>query len=623
MRLLETSTLELSDFVESQIPKYAILSHTWSEGEVLFRDLEKNPSAKAGWVKIESACRVARERGFPWIWIDTCCIDKASSSELSEAINSMFRWYQKAELCLVYLSDVVYSGSRSYECLAGSRWFTRGWTLQELLAPFSLDFYAQDWRLLGPRDLFCDVIERKTGIERSYLLGARPLERASIAERMSWASQRITTRDEDVAYCLLGIFDINMPLIYGEGTKAFQRLQEAIIRDNDDQSIFAWGNIFKGNADSTPGSLAGWPLLAPSPAYFKDSGDVIPIFNVPSTRMHIEHSGIVIGTPLLAEAPSERGEDNVTTTFLAPLLCRRRNDVFNTIALALHSTNQITPGFNLEDMSYFRVSDWLFTFKMSAWTSERLCSVFICFKAPQVFYHDDYRIFAPNGCAVRTLPKGYSLGDPYNVSGNYRPGEKLAFLPIMDRLPGSSGLVSPFVIPLNGPSPSENNGKEDLALVLQYQYKSAGVDDGGSVIFESKPSEMMNRVVIIPPGFTIPDVARTVLNESEAWYESDGRDKFEAWDKSEAWSAKYFNLIFGVSKWLFDWKTPPVFFRLSSLRTCHRFRVVASTEPLHSKLLIIDVLDLMGEDVCIEVDHYGLYVHVKGVCSSSVAGDND
>ncbi|KAG7063824.1 HET domain-containing protein [Colletotrichum scovillei] len=371
MRLLETSTLELSEFVEGSVPKYAILSHTWGDGEVLFRDLEKDPSAKAGWTKIQSACRVARERGFSWIWIDTCCIDKASSSELSEAINSMFRWYQEAGICLAYLSDVVYSEPGDDECktsLAGSRWFTRGWTLQELLAPLSLDFYSQDWTRLGSRTLFRSAIEKTTGIERNYLSGERRLDSASVAERMSWASQRITTRVEDTAYCLLGIFDINMPLIYGEGIKAFQRLQEAIIRDNDDQSIFAWGNPHEGNMTSLPHLIEGCPLLASSPKDFTHSGDIIRVFDVmPSSRVRIENSGITITTPLLLGSHSKwvRGP---STAFLAPLLCRRRSDTFNTIALALYNTIRFSPDRDDPDgMSYCRVSRQLFTFPTTAW----------------------------------------------------------------------------------------------------------------------------------------------------------------------------------------------------------------------------------------------------------------
>ncbi|KAJ0303850.1 hypothetical protein COL516b_006292 [Colletotrichum fioriniae] len=307
MRLLETETLTLHEFVEGQVPKYAILSHTWGEEEVLFRDLGNGPSDKAGWTKIQSACRVAHDRGYDWLWIDTCCIDKASSSELSEAINSMFRWYKEAAICLAYLSDVECCEPGTDECettLAGSRWFTRGWTLQELLAPSSLDFYDRDWTLVGSRTLFRGVIEKKTGIESIYLSGERGLAGASVAERMSWASERTTTRIEDVAYCLLGIFDVNMPLIYGEGIKAFQRLQEAIIRDNDDQSIFAWGNPHEGNVVRIPSPLDGWSLLASSPKDFTHSGDVIPIFHVTtSARVRIENSGITFMTPLLAETP--------------------------------------------------------------------------------------------------------------------------------------------------------------------------------------------------------------------------------------------------------------------------------------------------------------------------------
>ncbi|EXF75735.1 HET domain-containing protein [Colletotrichum fioriniae PJ7] len=600
MYLLETNTLKLHEFVEGQVPVYAILSHTWGKEEILFRDLEKGPSDKDGWIKIQSACRVASERGYNWIWIDTCCIDKASSSELSEAINSMFRWYKEADLCLAYLSDVVYSEPRNDECkmiLTGSRWFTRGWTLQELLAPSSLDFYDRNWALVGPRTLFRSAIQKRTGIDSIYLSGERGLASASVAERMSWASQRTTTRIEDVAYCLLGIFDVNMPLIYGEGVKAFWRLQEAIIRDNDDQSIFAWGDPHEGNVVRIPNSLDGCSLLASSPKDFTYSGDIIPVFHVlPSARVRIENSGITIMTPLLAETPSKwvKGPSNA---FLAPLLCRRRTNTFNTIALSLHSTKRPSPDLDHPDgMSYYRVSNERFTFPMTAWVSERLCSAFIYFKASRRFRNIDERGYAPNwGCAIRTLPKGCHLGVPYSSTWGHQHGEmQSAVLPITGRLLGSYGLASPIVIPLRGPSPQENGWEGSLALVLQYQYMMTENSDRRFVSFERTPSWMINRVVVVPRRFTIVDVAQTVQAESEAW------------------PAEYVRRISGASRRMKAASSTDLFDR-SSLRTFTRFHVGVSIEPVHRNLQIVDVEDLMGVSVSLEVDHNGIYTPVKGV----------
>lgn len=148
----------------------------------------------------------------------------------------MFRWYQDAALCYAYLSDVeAHAGSDSkvlHAQLSGARWFTRGWTLQELLAPRDMVLYSSDWNRVGTRSGLRDSLSEITGIEIKYLCGHASLETASLSKRMSWAARRKTSRTEDLAYCLLGIFDINMPLLYGEGKKAFHRLQEEIMKAN-------------------------------------------------------------------------------------------------------------------------------------------------------------------------------------------------------------------------------------------------------------------------------------------------------------------------------------------------------------------------------------------------------
>jgi len=191
--------------------------------------------------------------------MDTCCIKKESSTDLSEAINSMFQWYRDAEHCYVYLHDVQQKAWQ--DMLPRSVWFTRGWTLQELLAPRKVLFYDQDWQFLGDKCSLVADLSRITGIDQAALETGN-LCSYSIAQKMSWAARRITTRIEDGAYCLLGLFDINMPPMYGEGKKAFLRLQEEIIKNSDDHSIFAWS---MGNT-----RFSG--LLAPEPTCFAGSG---------------------------------------------------------------------------------------------------------------------------------------------------------------------------------------------------------------------------------------------------------------------------------------------------------------------------------------------------------------
>jgi Heterokaryon incompatibility protein (HET) len=232
--------MELHSFQEDNAPPYAILSHTWHDDEVLFQDLQDIPlaSKKAGFVKIQFCCNQALEDGFEFVWVDTCCIDKTSSAELSEAINSMYRWYRGAHICYAYLKDV--SQSEDHEEFVQSRWFKRVWTLQELLAPRRLFFYSTEWNKIGSsRDLKA-LLCQATGIDTEYFTG-RDLYMASVAKRMSWAATREATRPEDIAYSLFGIFDVNMPLLYGEGQqKAFLRLQEEIMKSSDDHTLFAW-----------------------------------------------------------------------------------------------------------------------------------------------------------------------------------------------------------------------------------------------------------------------------------------------------------------------------------------------------------------------------------------------
>jgi hypothetical protein len=241
MRLLQVNAdgnLSLTEFLENDIPKYAILSHRWEAEEVTFADLMNSTGKnKAGYGKIEFCGEQARRDGLEYFWVDTCCIDKSSSAELSEAINSMFCWYQKSARCYVYLSDVSIrkrkASDTSAECtwesaFRASKWFIRGWTLQELLAPRSVEFFSRERNGLGNKRTLEQQIHEITGIPATALR-EYPLSQFDVDERFSWAKSRQTTRGEDKAYSLFGIFDVQMPLLYGEGeAKAFQRLREEV-----------------------------------------------------------------------------------------------------------------------------------------------------------------------------------------------------------------------------------------------------------------------------------------------------------------------------------------------------------------------------------------------------------
>ncbi|KAL1944998.1 hypothetical protein VTO73DRAFT_2618 [Trametes versicolor] len=194
--------------------------------------------------KIKGVCKVAREAGIRLVWNDACCIDKSSSAELSEAINSMYELYRLSQVCYVYLEDVPDGDEPRDEDsrFRWSRWHWRGWTLQELIAPEAVEFLTNTWHLLGTKMGLAVTLEEITGIDFKILTGQTTVHSASVARRMSWASRRETTRIEDRAYSLMGIFGVHLSPIYGEGDNAFLRLQEEIVRTIPDQSIFAWGS---------------------------------------------------------------------------------------------------------------------------------------------------------------------------------------------------------------------------------------------------------------------------------------------------------------------------------------------------------------------------------------------
>jgi hypothetical protein len=242
MRLLKrlpNGEFKLISFNDDHLPPYAILSHTWTEDqEVTYNELVSGTGKdKTGYAKIRFCGERAFQDNLHHFWVDTCCINKATSDELSTAINSMFRWYQRAARCYVFLSDVAVPNDipdpQLYRitweaAFRRSRWFTRGWTLQELLAPGSVEFFSKEGRLLGSKVLLEREIQEITQIPVEVLRGQR-LSEISIDQRMSWAARRKTKIKEDKAYCLFGIFGVFMPLIYGEGEDhALERLREEI-----------------------------------------------------------------------------------------------------------------------------------------------------------------------------------------------------------------------------------------------------------------------------------------------------------------------------------------------------------------------------------------------------------
>ncbi|KAL8848607.1 MAG: hypothetical protein Q9221_006381 [Calogaya cf. arnoldii] len=317
MRLLHAETLEFEEFFDTQIPPYLILSHRWGEKEISYKQINKKRAEEGpGLSKILGFCTLAVEKNHTWVWIDTCCIDKKSSAELSEAINSMFSWYQSAEECIVYLSDVSLGGQggsiQEFETrFSASSWFTRGWTLQELLAPELLTFYDTDWKKIGDKDMLCGLISATTGIKESFISSRMklPIESASVAVRMSWVARRTTSRSEDMAYCLLGLFDVNMPLLYGEGVKkAFLRLQTEIIKESDDETIFAWtANV----------PMSG--MLANDPCFFSDSGAIYKTraYGYGELRYWMTNKGLALRIPDCQLGEQVKSE--VGTTFLIPL----------------------------------------------------------------------------------------------------------------------------------------------------------------------------------------------------------------------------------------------------------------------------------------------------------------
>lgn len=276
MRLINTETLRLEEHADP-IPPYAILSHTWGQQEVDFQGFQKlceqeREEVKSGPSKIGHVCRVARQNGLGHVWVDTCCIDKSSTADVSEAVNSMYRYYQDAQVCYVYLADATSNNLETWEgSLRKCRWFKRGWTLQELIAPRRVTFYDQAWAYCGQKTdpALLGLLSSITAIDEDVLQNLEAVTSVPVSTRMAWAADRDCTRPEDVAYSLMGIFDVNMPLLYGEGAKAFVRLQEEISRRNLDLSLLAWAASSSNNNDDDDDQERDRGLLAKSPAEFR------------------------------------------------------------------------------------------------------------------------------------------------------------------------------------------------------------------------------------------------------------------------------------------------------------------------------------------------------------------
>ena len=228
--------LSLTNFTADKIPRYAILSHTWEADnqEVTFEDVKNNEGVnKIGYRKIRFCAAQAKKDELQYFWVDSCCINKSSAADLAEAINSMFRWYRNAAKCYAYLADVQTADS-DQQAFRQSRWFKRGWTLQELLAPPEVEFFSQQGYKIGDKSSLELEIHEITGIPVQALYAHEvSLSQFTIDERFSWMEKRKTTIEEDQAYCLFGLFDVYLPLIYGEGKEnALRRLRQEIFIRN-------------------------------------------------------------------------------------------------------------------------------------------------------------------------------------------------------------------------------------------------------------------------------------------------------------------------------------------------------------------------------------------------------
>lgn len=331
MRVINTKSFEFKHErggLKFREEGYAILSHRWLDDEITYHQYEQYvEKLKSGSKenlspqldKIRGACDIAHSKGIEWMWIDSCCINKRDTEEATESINSMFMWYRQSKLCVTFLSDVelntefkpkpgfkptdprIFNRSDNNE---PAEWFFRGWTLQELLAPREMEFYDKKWNLLGTKADLQSPLSKLTGINESYLTGADNFRNACIATKMSWMAKRTTKLEEDLAYAMLGIFDINMLTMYGEGARAFLRLQQVLLSSPSmDESLYAWkmpaptaGHRY--NRQGSAWREYEWGLLAPCPAWFADSGGVRVIPNALPSREPFKVTGEGLTAPV-------------------------------------------------------------------------------------------------------------------------------------------------------------------------------------------------------------------------------------------------------------------------------------------------------------------------------------
>lgn len=325
MRAIDTTSFEFHHErggLKFRKEGYAILSHRWlDDNEILYHQYEQHvdklksdsKDLSPQLDKIRGACRIARSQGIKWMWIDSCCINKLDPSELTDSINSMFLWYHHSLLCVTFLHDVELNPDHlptdprifdSSDKNGPAGWFSRGWTLQELLAPRMMEFYDNNWTLMGTKADLQSSLSKLTGIDETYLAGTDDFRNACVATKMSWMAKRTTTLEEDLAYSMISIFGVNMPAMYGEGPRAFTRLQQLIMSSPSmDESLFAWkmpapnaGHQYK--SQNSAWKENEWGLLAPCPAWFAASGHVRVIPNAVPRRERFKVAGDGVEAPV-------------------------------------------------------------------------------------------------------------------------------------------------------------------------------------------------------------------------------------------------------------------------------------------------------------------------------------
>jgi uncharacterized protein YerC len=405
---------------------------------------------KRGYQKILQTCREAQRNGLKYAWVDTCCIDKTSSAELSEAINSMFRWYRNAYECYAFLDDVAPSADLQevHRNFVKSRWFARGWTLQELLAPSTLIFHASDWSTISRRTAMAVQIAAVTGIDEDFLRNVEDgsvdlqqlLGSISVAERISWASKRETTRIEDIAYCLLGIFGVNMPLLYGEGKRAFRRLQEEIIKSSNDESIFAWATNIPLDSSASEDKREAYGIFAESPRAFVGCGDIVQCKAEDTTASPFSMTNLGVHIELLTGwiwAHRQNPSESEAEGYYALLQCRRRNIHDSLLAIPIQSAPFHSPNVWHRRANYLRQVHARYSSTLS------LRSIYLTadpgHQAPRVL-----KIW------IRSVPSGFNLGGiMVSNTCSWDPNSRSLSIKSWNAPEVSRGMVRvPFILPL-------------------------------------------------------------------------------------------------------------------------------------------------------------------------------